>query len=235
MIIHQTSSRKPNSKIMGGKAANLLFLSQKDYSVPEFFILTTSFFAKKISPQKIYQFFDQLNCKTVSVRSSVNVEDGQRHSFAGIFESYLNIKKQDLIKTIKKCHDSAFSNRAKQYCNFHQIDYKKIRPDVIVQKMVSPGKGGVIFTQDENNQIVIEACQGNGEKVVDGTADISQYMISRQTKKPNHTNGILNQKEISKLINTSLKIEDEFNSPQDIEWAIKNNKIFILQSRPITI
>ena len=100
--------------------------------------------------------------------------------------------------------------------------------------MVSPGKGGVIFTQDENNQIVIEACQGNGEKVVDGTADISQYMISRQTKKPNHTNGILNQKEISKLINTSLKIEDEFNSPQDIEWAIENNKIFILQSRPIT-
>jgi pyruvate,water dikinase len=251
MIIHQTSQQKPNSQKMGGKGANLLYLSQRKYLVPRFFILTTSIFdqlvknksnkviAKTQFPagltQEIYQHFNNLNCQSVSVRSSINIEDGRNYSFAGIFESFLNVNKKDLLNQIKKCWASTFSKRVKQYCRFHKIDFKTLKPAVIIQKMIKPDKGGVIFTQDPANHLVIEACHGNGKKVVDGIARVSHYLISRKTMKPeSKTNELLSNAELRILINTALNIEKEFNFPQDIEWAIKKEQLYLLQSRPIT-
>jgi pyruvate,water dikinase len=110
--------------------------------------------------------------------------------------------------------------------------------------------------------MVIEACFGLGEALVSGKVTPDRFMVSKKRlkllsstiseKKIERTvnrNGLveeknvpderasiccLDKKQVTKLAKFARKIETEFGSPQDIEWAIRNNKIFLLQSRPIT-
>jgi pyruvate,water dikinase len=45
---------------------------------------------------------------------------------------------------------------------------------------------------------------------------------------------VLDEEEIARLVEIGLRLESEFGSPQDIEWAIAGEDLYVLQSRPIT-
>ncbi len=192
--------------------------------------------------KEIKTAFKNLGVKKVAVRSSATCEDMPGASFAGQFESYLGVKGKDLLGSIKKCWASVYTLGAVNYIIYSSIPLDAVKMAVLVQEMVFAEKGGVIFTKDvvknDLNRLVIEAAKGLGERVVSGLVNPERVVLSKRTKKvieKQSPNGeVLTNKEIRELSAVALKIEKLYHCPQDIEWAIMKNKIYILQSRPIT-
>ena len=221
----------------GGKAINLGFLIQNGFNVPDGFCISTEI--NKLTEdikEKIIEKFKNIGYP-VAVRSSATVEDSKISSFAGQFETYLNISSEiELFAAIEKCWNSLSSKRAQGYLKNKNIENVKMA--VIVQKMINADYGGVVFTIDpvEKKNILIEIVEGGGEKLVGGEITLNSYYVDRDNF------SIVNKEStfevdsslIRKIAETTLKIEKLFNYPQDIEFCLNYNKIFILQSRPIT-
>ncbi|OGD52566.1 hypothetical protein A3J78_00015 [Candidatus Beckwithbacteria bacterium RBG_13_35_6] len=199
-------------------------------------------FTKDIQ-QKLAKAVVKLKANKYAVRSSANFEDGVNCSFAGLFDTFLGVSKDNLMDAIKRCYASIFSLQVLTYCLYNKLDFSQIKMAVIIQKMVEAEKGGVIFTSNifnhKENQIVIEAAKGLGEKVVSGLVNPQRLIFNKATGRC--INGqigmqkqVLNFNEAFKLFKLALKIEKLFSSPQDIEWAIEKGKIYVLQSRQIT-
>jgi len=202
----------------------------------------------------------------VAVRSSATAEDLPEASFAGQQETYLNIAGEThLLKTIKRCWASLFTERAIFYRQTKKFDHFKVGLAVVVQRMIQSDKSGIAFSIDpvnnDKNKIIIEAIFGLGEYVVSGkvtpdhyevdkkTLVITKKEIKRQTiklvKAGVHNKEItlskaegylqkLSDEEIIKVALLVRDIEKHYYFPQDIEWAIEKEKVFIVQSRPVT-
>jgi len=227
----------------GGKAASLARLIQAGFRVPQGFVITTGSEMKmnsKLEAQILDQF-DKMEAEKVAVRSSAVAEDGKNDAWAGQFDTFLNIKRHDLIKTIKKCWGSAGSERAKAYAKNKGIKSGAVA--VIVQEMVPSEVAGVAFsvhpvTQNEQD-VVIEAVRGLGEKLVSGTATPDTYVINKEsldieTDRAASNQPILNKTELTEITRQIVKIEELYGLPVDVEWAFAKNMLYILQSRPIT-
>jgi pyruvate,water dikinase len=121
----------------------------------------------------------------VAVRSSATAEDTPRYSFAGMFESFLNVRGQaELIRRVKSCWASTFHARVLFY-RLKQGMPAEMPVAVVVQAMVNSEKAGVLFTVDpatrDPNRMVIEAAWGLGEVVVLGQVTPDRYVLSKDT------------------------------------------------------
>lgn len=189
--------------------------------------------------EKILSEFKKLNSGQAAVRSSATAEDLLEASFAGQQDTYLNINRKDLIKSIKKCWASLFNFRAIYYRSSNDIEHSGVSISVLIQQMVNTKYAGVMFTIDPVNKkySLIEVVEGLGEQLVSGAVTPNSYFLDRKRhsieRKDEHF--FVDSKIIKKISRIGIKIEKHFNFPQDIEWAIDyNDNIFILQSRPIT-
>ncbi len=185
---------------------------------------------------KIKKEFRKLNCQKVSVRSSASNEDGNFKSFAGQYNTYLNIDEDNLEKSIKKCWCSLYEKNILEYEESPNI----FGMNVIVQQMVDADFAGVAFsidpTDDKNNYSVIEIVEGLGEELVSGQKTPNKFLVRRQTSNIDLKIGTINidHQIIVDLEKIILKIEKIYGFPVDIEYAIKGGEIFILQVRPIS-
>lgn len=177
----------------------------------------------------------------VAVRSSACAEDSETASYAGQQETYLNVSSGDAIcARVIDCWASFFSERALFYRS-HKGSLSDLGMAVVVQKMVDPVKSGVMFTADPVNRrrdrMVIEAVFGLGEQVVSGEVTPDHYVVDHAgTIKREHivNTRVLEQEEIRQLVKLGKELAKRFGAPQDIEWAIADGNIYLLQSRPIT-
>lgn len=212
--------------------------------------------------KQIIENYEKLNCKYVAVRSSATSEDGKNHAWAGQLESFLNVDENSIIECVKKCWNSVFSPRALFY-RIKNKDISDLQVAVVVQKMIQSDVSGIAFsvnpTNDNLNELVIESVWGLGEAIVSGSITPDTYIVNKEynklknkkiniqrrklekTNKGNQwievKNGNLQKLEDKKIIELSniiMNIEKFYGFPVDIEWGIENNKIFILQCRPIT-
>jgi len=122
----------------------------------------------------------------VAVRSSATVEDTAQYSFAGMFESFLNVRGPDeLMRRVRDCWASTFGARVLFY-RFEQGLPRDVPIAVIVQKMINAAKSGVLFTVDpatrDSDRLVIEAAWGLGEVVVGGRVTPDRYVVDRKTR-----------------------------------------------------
>ncbi len=122
----------------------------------------------------------------VAVRSSGTAEDLPEASFAGQQETYLNVHgEEELIKKIKECYASLFTDRAIYYRNKMNIENDKIALAVAVQRQVFSRAAGVMFTLDVStgNQdvIMIEGSYGLGEYVVQGTVTPDIFYVDKKS------------------------------------------------------
>ncbi|NIO45170.1 MAG: phosphoenolpyruvate synthase, partial [Candidatus Aenigmarchaeota archaeon] len=214
-------------------------------------------------------FVKPMDTPFVAVRSSGAMEDIEGASSAGQYETFLNIKgEKRLIEAIKKCWASLYTPRVIYYRNKHNQP-QDTSIGVIVQKMINSEKSGVAFTVDPTNpvkgskKIVIEACWGLGESLVQGKVEPDRYIVDKDTGKiiEKHigkktmetvkdiygvtvertitrervTQQILTDYEIVALAAYCKKIEQHYNYPEDIEWAMERGKIYIVQTRAVTI
>ena len=226
---------------------------------------------------EVESIYNSLDGVSLAIRSSASAEDLPRASFAGQYDTYLNINGvEDILHHIKLCFSSLWNKRAISYRNKNKISHIKLGIAVIIQKMISAKSAGVIFTNNpvslDKSQLIIESNYGLGESIVSGEITPDQFIIQKMGKMkpafkiidkrignkkisfhskslkdgsgieqfnlPDHLNEkpSLSDKHIYELSKIGIAIEKLFRKkPQDIEWAIdKNNKIHILQSRPIT-
>lgn len=188
----------------------------------------------------ITEAFEKLNQPVVSVRSSANVEDGTKASFAGLFETVLKVDKTQLLISIKKCWASLYNLGAFTYAKHHNIPIYSMKMGLLIMEMLDPAKAGVLFTKDlsakDDLTCVIEAVEGLGDKVVDGLGEPDVIKVNKNNQSiVSQTKNIMSQEEIKTLVTLGISIENKYNTPQDIEWAIsKKGEVFILQTRPIT-
>jgi pyruvate,water dikinase len=200
--------------------------------------------------------------KPVAVRSSATAEDLPDASFAGQQESYLNITGwNEVVKYVQECWASLFGARAIYYREKQGFDHFKIGIAVPVQLMVQSETSGIMFTVNpltyNKDEISIEAAYGLGQTVVSGEITPDQYIVSKNGFKIQKKNLVtqtwqltkkgrikisrdyqkaqkLSDKHIVQLAHIGKQLEDHYNHPQDIEWGMWNNKIYIVQTRPIT-
>ena len=218
-----------NSNVIGGKARNLAILTQNGFPVPSGFVVSTrTFINNELTTEAIEQIEKLIDTDSLyAVRSSAMVEDAENESWAGQFESYLNVKSKDIIDKIYECHNSK-KTRAISYANGEDV----FDIAVVVQKMVKAEYAGVAFSKNPVNgedEIITEYVKGLGEDLVSGKKDPVQIIINKDLEKDNIPF------DINKLEKYIKKIVEVYNGvPQDIEYAVSNGNIYILQSRPIT-
>ena len=126
----------------------------------------------------------------VAVRSSATAEDLPSASFAGQQETYLNVSgKEDLLRAIKRCIASLFTDRAISYREQRGFDHLKIALSVGIQKMVRSdlASSGVMFTLDTDtgfrNVVLINSIYGVGEMIVQGKITPDRFYVFKPTLK----------------------------------------------------
>ena len=230
--------------IIGTKAKNLFFL-QRHFSVPDFVVVSTEAFQNyqkygKISPelkQKLSQVFTSMLKKgPVAVRSSCTAEDLKGVSYAGMYTTSLNIRTVDHgINAVIQTWNSVNEERVKKYQEHFNLTSGMMA--VIIQEQISSEISGVMVTQSpfSVSEMLIECCRGTGDKLVSGQITPSRYHIRPGDIIDCQGEDIITKQNVLKLAATGKKIERLFKSPQDIEWAMVNSKIYILQSRSVMV
>ncbi|MBO4650606.1 MAG: phosphoenolpyruvate synthase [Clostridiales bacterium] len=171
---------------------------------------------------------------TYAVRSSAINEDGAKASFAGQYETVTDVPKAGIMDAIGKVIASVGSATVKEYeGSFSQED---LGIGVVIQKFVKPEFAGVVFTSDPitgaDDQLVGSYVHGEGEQLVSGNANAKEFRIG--AIKYSYEGPSEFVKYSKKLGKYCLAIRRNYGVPMDIEWAVSNRKVYILQARPIT-
>lgn len=171
---------------------------------------------------------------------------------------------ESVLNGVRNCYASLWGNRAVSYRFHQGYDQTSVSIAVVIQEMVESEKSGVLFTVNpvnkKENEMQINASFGLGESVVSGRVTADSYIIdksgniievnigSKETQiiygdketvevsvnSDKRKTRALNDREILVLMKCGLEIEKHYGMPMDIEWAIKNDIVYILQARAIT-
>lgn len=228
----------------GGKGSMLAKMYQGGYPVPDgFVILPSAFENEKLSDQawnEIQTLLDDIRSKNkgalFAVRSSALSEDSAKASFAGEFETILNVETdKDIQKAIDTVLTSRKSERVKVYSSVQGMDYAH-QIAVVIQLMVQSEISGVLFTADpitgSYSSMIGNYVHGLGEQLVSGEKNAYDFKIDRPKGRYDGHNEF--KKYAHDLYQYAAKLEKELGNPQDIEWAVAKGKLYLLQSRPIT-
>jgi pyruvate,water dikinase len=185
--------------------------------------------------------YAELGAGPVAVRSSACAEDSEAASYAGQQETFLHVEGGAAVRArVVDCWASFFSERALFYRS-HKGSLEDLAMAVVVQRMVDAEKAGVLFTANPVNarrdELVVEAVFGLGEQVVSGEVTPDHYVLDRAgaRKRDRLANGgVLGDDELLALAELGQQLESHFGSPQDVEWAIADGTLWLLQSRPVT-
>ncbi|WP_207429709.1 PEP/pyruvate-binding domain-containing protein [Pedobacter sp. SYSU D00535] len=279
--------KKRGRGTIGGKAEGLLHLKELKLDVPDFCVIPAETFDELFSVENgatlrrerllAFQFADEdiiMLHSLVSawgfpeiplvVRSSVADEDGTSDAFAGLMDTFMNLKAFDsVLRAINSCAASAYSERALSYRKQKGLSLSP-RPAVVIQRQVHADASGVIFSTfpDYPQELAIHAVIGFGEGLVGGKLEPDEFYIDKRT-------GILSREKIvrkthsfrasckegleetelsqevgdapslragqvEQLFQIASLLERELGRPQDVEFVMSNGTPFIVQTRSIT-
>lgn len=212
-------------KLVGGKAYGLAKLRSAGLNVPRTYVVPVT--AKDFDYTKYPELSDKIH---YAVRSSADIEDGKSNSFAGMFDSYLDVDVKDLEKNINKVVESKNNNRVKKYIETNGLS--KPNMAVVLQDFVEPEYAGVWMGKDGNSGY-LEYVEGNGEKLVSG-----QVTPEREVWEDGLCKGkkiTCNAGDVGELLLEYQKaVAGEDCEVADFEWMILNNELIMLQYRPVT-
>jgi rifampicin phosphotransferase len=221
---------------LGGKGAALARLGGLGFEIPPWFAVPPE---ASWQPEELARAMAALGVGPFAVRSSGLMEDGVGHSFAGQFESHLEVASHDVAVKISEVRASAQGAALLTYCRERGLTAPSA-PTVLVQQMIAPRCAGVAFSADpvsgQRGVTVVSAVSGTGEKLVSGEVDGETWRIDRShsvSEKP--ATSLLSQAEVVAVATLARRCETACGWPQDIEWALDGSgKLWLLQSRPIT-
>lgn len=183
---------------------------------------------------------------------------GQQDTFLNI------LGERQLLQAVVRCWSSLWTARAMGYRLRNQLEQTGIALAVVVQAMVPSQVSGVLFTANpltgRLDEMVIDAVFGLGETLVSGAVEPDHYLVdsrsgqvkeimlgAKKTAAYSQAGGgvkyvpeaggerqTLDEQQIRALAKLGQQVQEEFDSPQDIEWALAGGELHLLQSRPIT-
>ena len=205
------------------KAENLRILQQNKFRVPPFITVESS--------ENIDLSFSKAG--TFAVRSSFGNEDGAEHSFAGQYKTILNVGRKDVPSAVGEVFKSL--DNASDYAKAKGI--KQTKGCVIIQEMINADFSGVIFTADPQgilNEIAVTFGKGTGDKIVNDSTETTTCFYNKDDCLWYGENELPPKKILDEIVLLSKKAEDIFGTYIDMEFAVKDNILYILQARPIT-
>lgn len=223
----------------GGKGASLARLAEQGFNPPAFFVIPADAFTDG-KPQRglktaVIKALKSIGPGPYAVRSSGHAEDGDEHSHAGQFDTFLNIKAADVVDAAAKVWSSGFGETVATY-RAVKSGGDAAAPAIVVQQMIDARVSGVAFSADpvsgRRDCVVISAVEGLGEALVSGEVDGQSWIVADTVTAPQDP--VMSDAEVQSVANMARKAEAAFGSPQDIEWAIDADGLHILQARPIT-
>jgi phosphohistidine swiveling domain-containing protein len=203
------------------------------------------------------------------VRSSATVEDLAQASFAGQYDTYLNLTSLDqILRGVKACWGSLWSERARAYRQGVELPPGDVAMGVLVQQQVPAEVSGVLFTLNpttgRERQMALEAVWGLGEGLVSGQITPDHYVVDGWTEKvlthsiaakevmvvpheagvsgvcrvavpqENRHRPCLTDEQLIELVRLGYQVQAIYGYPQDIEWALCEGQLYVLQSRPLS-
>jgi rifampicin phosphotransferase len=169
----------------------------------------------------------------LAVRSSGVAEDLESASFAGQYETVLNVPAQPaaIAEAARRVRASAAASGVATYAGAHTTAMA-----VLIMAMVPADAAGVAFTRDPMSGercVVVEAVQGLGDQLASGEAVGERWRVGDSADRLNNL-GVLTPQQADQVAELAKRCEQALGSPQDIEWAISGDDVVLLQSRPIT-
>lgn len=226
---------------VGGKAEGLVRLIQYGFDVPEGFVIVDA--SEGRLPADVEERYRSMGGGKVAVRSSAIGEDSGEASFAGQYETILDVEGPDALHAaIDECLKSVDNARSTAYRDDHAGE-GHIAMNIVVQRMVDARAAGVLFTANPINarrdQVVIDGVHGLGEALVSGHATPDHWVVRRDgTVLEYEQQGetpVLSDDEVQRLFEGALEAESKYGAPLDMEWAIgRDGALNWLQARPIT-
>jgi len=225
----------------GGKARSLAAMRQGGLPVPDgVVLLPASFAGDELTAEAAAWLSGELTRlgrdRLFAVRSSALSEDSASASFAGAYESVLEVPADQVPAALGTVRASGRAARVAAYAEARGTDDAG-EVAVVVQLMVPAERAGVLFTVHpltrELDTMLGNAISGLGEALVSGQATATEFTIHRPDA------GFTGPDDLrpfgAKLHILGHQIETVFDGvPQDIEWAIADGTVWVLQARPIT-
>lgn len=198
------------------------------------------------------------------VRSSALAEDAAGTSFAGLHESYVNVRgAEEIAEHVRLVWASLWSDAALLYRQELGLDPEESAMGVVIQRIVIGERSGVAFSRspEEPSRGMIECVWGLNQGLVDGTVEPDRWEVDRETREVlSHApaereeavmatdSGVdlrplpeeqrasppLREDEVLVVHEMSRRAEEVFGAPQDTEWTFAGDHLHTLQSRPIT-
>lgn len=171
----------------------------------------------------------------VAVRSSGTAEDTDDRSYAGQYESYLDVAPHAVPAAIRACWASAFTTRIKEYGDTEEAPGMA----VLVQQMVRAETAGIAFSANpvtgDRGEVRIEAVRGLGDRLAHGTQTPEEWSVRGGSARRSGGPGeVLDAATAEQVADLAVRAAELFGAPQDIEWAADASGVRLLQSRPIT-
>jgi phosphohistidine swiveling domain-containing protein len=176
--------------------------------------------------------------KAYAIRSSANVEDGQKFSFAGQFDSFLDVRGlQNILEAVQAVWESARNPKLRTYLAGSDISPEQLRMAVILQEMVTPVVSGVAFSRNPItglDEIVVEAVSGSGEALVQEgvTPDRWIYKWGAWITQPDQSS--IEKEIINQVVTETKSVAEMFGRPLDLEWVYSGTILYWVQLREIT-
>ncbi len=253
---------------LGGKVQGLLWLQKIGARVPRFWVFKSNSIKQEIikeivgfeslatqlkqtsllsiRPKIVSWIVSQLKdlpAGSFAVRSSGAFEDSATHSFAGIYESYLQLtEKMEIAERIFDVFASGYSERAQHYFIMRTIEKSPDGLTVIIQQMVPAKMSGVSFSQNirsgRSDESWVSATYGLGEDLVSGATEGIEFQIDSKGRISSEGNRKITSGTDLNIIRTvgsvTRDLADFYGKPVDIEWAFDGVDVWIVQIRPIT-
>ena len=233
-------NQQTTEKIAGAKGFHLGVMKAAGFPVPEGFIITSNAFSNFFLEQKkpdhnflkeLEQHLDSIGADGYMVRSSAIGEDGAKTSFAGQLDSFITSPDTDVVlEHIIKCWQSYEKENVSVYGTLKEKQLAGMA--VVVQKLIVPDYAGVIFTRSHlhEGQMLAEYVVGHGEALVSGSVNPESvhYHIQQEEMDAEVDFNLLEGFKIAR------QLELHYGHPLDVEWAVKNNTFYVVQSRPVT-
>ena len=245
MIGSFTKLAKEQEPFAGGKGRTLARLYQAGYRVPDgFIILPAAFVGDQLTTEAWVQVQAHLarmrrdaRDGSFAVRSSALSEDSAQASFAGEFETVLDVRTDEEIRQaihVVRCSRNAV--RVQAYSQAQGLGETEHEIAIVVQRLIRADFSGVLFTADPVTGDLMgmtgNFVPGLGEKLVSGQANPQTFTLARP--KGTYSGPAELNRPARALYRNACGLEKELGRSQDIEWAIADGRLYILQSRPIT-
>jgi pyruvate,water dikinase len=171
-----------------------------------------------------------------AVRSSALSEDSAFASFAGEFETVLDVHSDEMVReAIHTVRRSRHSERVRAYSEAKGLDAQHDMA-VVVQRLIRADVSGILFTADpvsgNRARMTGNYVFGFGEELVSGEAEPFTFTLERP--KGRYEGPSEMRRFARRMYRLASRLEKELGNPQDIEWCVADGRLYLLQSRPIT-